>query len=749
MVALDEDFVETCELFGKYELLERIATGGMAEIFRAVSSSIGGFRKVVALKRILPHLSTDAEFVSLFIAEAKLAVSLTHGNIVQVFDFGKVESSHYIAMEFVEGKDMTQVLIKQSRRRQQIPIEAALFIIGAMLRGLEYAHSRRDRHGVNLGIVHRDVSPHNILVSYDGEVKITDFGIAKARNHAAMSRPGVILGKFAYMSPEQARGEECDSRSDVYSAGITLYETITGRRLFYSEDPAQTLSKVRNPKVPLPSKYNPAVSPELDALVLRALAPDPRERFQSCRELASALQYQLARSIPDYDEFHLSAFMKELFEDEVDPARFAMASLPPEPTRPHSGLTQPHRPKLALATLPGEDPILRELQDKLRAEPNLWLLAELAERLIKLDRKDDGLRVMRVAAIKFAQNGLLVQAIALFAQILEHSPPSKSSDPSLAREVAALPALVGKRSRTVLELIGDLGSDPIGVMLQGLVLGSEPSASASMLSSPLFSALEPQELAKLLPILKLKRLVPGTTIIQEGHRGESLYIVARGRVIIYCRNFQGDRVYLSSLADGDCFGEFSFFTGEPRAATVETVDEVLLFEIEQQAFDRVIDEFPSLTRALLQFYKERVVATLLAKSEVFGVLPPKVRGSLLERLRIQQHERDEIVLREGETSDGFYLIKSGEVEVFSDRQGYVFLNKLKSGDFFGEIAAITGQPRTATVRALGPVELLRLSGVDLQELVFNNLEMMKVLERRIAQREAETVRRITAGGLLI
>ena len=230
------------ELFGKYELVARIATGGMAEIFRAVSSSIGGFQKVVALKRILPHLSTDAEFVSLFIAEAKLAVALTHSNIVQVLDFGKVEQSHYIAMEFVEGKDLTQILIKQSRARKQVPVEAACYMLAETARALEYAHARKDRDGSPLGIVHRDVSPHNILVSYDGEVKLTDFGIAKAKNHVTLSKPGVILGKFAYMSPEQAHGELIDARTDIYAAGITLYETLTGRRLFYSEDPLQTLA---------------------------------------------------------------------------------------------------------------------------------------------------------------------------------------------------------------------------------------------------------------------------------------------------------------------------------------------------------------------------------------------------------------------------------------------------------------------------------------------------------------------------
>ncbi|MCC7384694.1 MAG: cyclic nucleotide-binding domain-containing protein [Deltaproteobacteria bacterium] len=750
-MAADNEFVETCELFGKYELLERIASGGMAEVFRGVSCSIGGFRKLVALKRILPHLSTDAEFISLFIAEAKLAVALTHSNIVQVFDFGRVESSYYLAMEFVDGKDLTQILIKQSRRKKQVPIEAACFILAAVLRGLEYAHTRRGLDGQELGIVHRDVSPHNILVSFDGEVKLTDFGIAKARTHVSLSRPGVVLGKFAYMSPEQARGQDVDARSDVYSAGITLYETLTGRRLFYSEDPVQTLNKVRNPRIPTPSKYNPAITPELDALVLKSLAVDPRERFASARDFASALQAVLSQLAPNYSTFETAAFMKELFGDEVPSSKFVMASLPPDPTRPHSAFTLPAHIAADAGRGGLADPVVGALAEKLSGEPNLWTVVEIGERLVKIDRLGEASRALRVAALKFAQNGLLVQSVALYVRMMELAAIADrdaTEMSQLSREVAALPKLVGKKSHALRELVGPLGNDPLGELLNAVVAGSEPTASAGMIASPLFSFLQPEELARLARMLKLKRVPPATVVINEGQKGQSLYIVARGRVIIFCKNFQGERVYLSSLADGDCFGEFSFFTAEPRTATVESVEEVLLFEIAQEDFDRVIEEFPGLTKALLQFYKERVVATLLAKSEVFGVLPPRVRSTLLERLRLESHERDEVIIREGELSDGFYLIKSGEVEVFSERQGYVFLDKLGAGDFFGEIAAITAQPRTATVRALGPIELLRLQGKDLQELVFNNLEMMRVLERRIAQREAETVRRISAGGLL-
>jgi CRP-like cAMP-binding protein len=270
-----------------------------------------------------------------------------------------------------------------------------------------------------------------------------------------------------------------------------------------------------------------------------------------------------------------------------------------------------------------------------------------------------------------------------------------------------------------------------------------------MLISPLFSYLDSAEFANLVSLLELKRVPPGTTIMREGDPGECLSIIARGRVLIYCRNFHGNKVYLSSLSDGDCFGEFSFFTGEPRAATVDALEEVLLFEIQHRDFDTILDRFPNLTNALLRFYKSRVVATLLAKSEVFGVLRTKDREWLLDRLKLEHVPRGKVIIQEGDRSDGFYLIKSGEVEVYTERSSYVFLNKLKSGEFFGEMAAVTGERRNASVRALGACEVLRVADADIQELMRTAPEVKEILQAHIALRDAETARRLTAGGALI
>ena len=740
--------LEEGEPYGKYQLLEKLATGGMAEVFRAVSTSIGGFQKLVALKRILPHLSTDGEFVSLFIDEAKLTVSLSHGNIVQVFDFGRIENNYFLAMELVDGRDMTQLLIKQSQRRQTVPLEVALFILIETLRGLEYAHTRQSRDGEPLGVVHRDVSPHNVLVSYDGEVKITDFGIAKARTKVSLTRPGVVLGKFAYMSPEQARGREIDARSDVYSAGVTLYETLTGRRLFYSEDPAQILAKVRNPNVPPPSRYNPSLPPQVDRLVLKALAIEVEDRFQSARELSGALETELGRVAPGFNDAHLAAYMKELFQDEVGPSRFAMAA-----SRPLEKPTERLAPAAFSAPAPPanrdggalDTPMLVALREQLLEAPSLWTVAELAEHLVELGRVREAERAFRTAGLKFAQNGLLTQAVALYVKLKA----LRGWSATLALEVEAIRSLPGATNAQLLVRLRDLGDDELGELLGYVARLEEPAPLASAMVTPIFSFLDSAEFANLVSLLELKEVPAGTRVVKEGDAGDSLYVVVRGRVLIYCRSFFGNKVYLSSLSDGDCFGEFSFFTGEPRAATAEAMDEVLLFEIRQRDFDLILDRFPNLTEALLRFYKSRVVSTLLAKSELFGSLRPRERRWLLERLSLVTKQTGELILREGEESDGFFLVKSGEVEVFTERRGYVFLNKLRSGEFFGEIAAVTGEPRSASVRALGPCELLELSGRDLQELLASAPEVRPILHAHIARREAENAQRLTAGGLLI
>ena len=262
----------------RYELLDRIGVGGMAEIFRGKAVAAGGFEKPVAIKRILPHLSQDPRFVELLIAEAKVLSLLKHRNIVQIFDVGLGDDSQYfLVMEYVDGKDLGAVQRGLEARRRRMPFDLALHVVAEICEALEHAHSARAPDGESMSLVHRDVSPSNVLLSRAGEVKLTDFGIAK-RAEQEPTGHGAVRGKFAYISPEQARNEHLEPRSDVFSIGILLWELVTSRRLFSGLNDMEALRAVRDPEVPRPREIDGRLSPEIDALIMAALDLDPHDR---------------------------------------------------------------------------------------------------------------------------------------------------------------------------------------------------------------------------------------------------------------------------------------------------------------------------------------------------------------------------------------------------------------------------------------------------------------------------------------
>jgi tRNA A-37 threonylcarbamoyl transferase component Bud32 len=313
------------QAFGRYYLVDKIAVGGMAEVFKAKSYSEAGFEKLLVIKRILDHLSDNSEFVEMFIDEAKLSVELQHANIVQIYDFGRFGDNYYIAMECVEGKDIKGILRKLAQLRKLMPRELALLIAHEMCKGLDHAHKKANHAGEALHIVHRDISPSNIIVSYSGEVKVADFGIAKAESSAFDTKDGVLKGKYEYMSPEQASGQRVDHRSDLFATGIILHEMLTGRRLFKTDSDLKTLEKIKNAPVPPPSELNPSVPPELDRLVLKALSRDPDERFADCRAMQGAILEFLAPQTPDSLRASLQQFMTELFVEEIAGERTKLA----------------------------------------------------------------------------------------------------------------------------------------------------------------------------------------------------------------------------------------------------------------------------------------------------------------------------------------------------------------------------------------------------------------------------------------
>ncbi|HEY4059630.1 MAG TPA: serine/threonine-protein kinase, partial [Kofleriaceae bacterium] len=262
----------------RYELLDRIGVGGMAEIFRGKAVAAGGFEKPVAIKRILPHLSQDSRFVQLLIAEAKVLSLLKHRNIVQIFDVGLGDDGQYfLVMEYVDGKDLGGVQRGNEASRRRIPFDLALHIAAEVCEALEHAHSSRGPDGKPMSLVHRDLSPSNVLLSRAGEVKLTDFGIAK-RAESEQTGSGAVRGKFAYISPEQARNEHVEPRSDVFSVGILLWEMVTGQCLFSKLGDLEALRMVRDPNVQPPSSVDPRLHKGVDALVLAALSKDPKKR---------------------------------------------------------------------------------------------------------------------------------------------------------------------------------------------------------------------------------------------------------------------------------------------------------------------------------------------------------------------------------------------------------------------------------------------------------------------------------------
>ena len=276
--------------FGKYQLVERLGVGGMAEVWKARVVGPQGFARTVVVKRVLRHLAQDPAFVKMFFAEARLSARLTHTNVVQVFELGEVDGEYFLAMEYVRGKDLTAV--NGSRvGKAPLPIGFGAYVIREVCRALGYMHELTDDDGRPLLLVHRDVSPSNVMIGFDGGVKLLDFGIAKALSDANEQRTvtGTLKGKFGYMSPEQVDGHTADHRADLFAAGIMLHEVLTNKRLFKGGSDIQTLALVREAKVTPPSWNNPEVPPELDAICLRALARDPAERYQSCAELAIAL----------------------------------------------------------------------------------------------------------------------------------------------------------------------------------------------------------------------------------------------------------------------------------------------------------------------------------------------------------------------------------------------------------------------------------------------------------------------------
>ncbi|WNG60352.1 protein kinase [Archangium gephyra] len=304
--------------FGKYLLLDRINIGGMAEVWRGKMFGAGGFERLVAIKRILPNIAEDDEFISMFIDEAKISVQLNHANIAQIYELGQITNSYFIAMEYIPGRDMRAIFDRCRKKGEPAPVPLVAYMVAKMCEGLDYAHRKKTNQGHDLNIVHRDISPQNILISFEGEVKVIDFGIAKAAGKATKTQAGILKGKFGYMSPEQIRGLPLDRRSDIFAIGVCLYEMLTGERLFVGDSDFSVLEKVRKAEVAPPSTYNRRIPEALEKIVLKALARDVDERYQYANELGDDLQRFLLTSDSIFGRKDLMQYMKSTFAEDVE-----------------------------------------------------------------------------------------------------------------------------------------------------------------------------------------------------------------------------------------------------------------------------------------------------------------------------------------------------------------------------------------------------------------------------------------------
>lgn len=305
--------------FGKYTLIRKLAMGGMAELFLAIQKSVAGFEKLLVIKRILPAMNQDRAFIEMLLHEARIAATLSHPNIVQIFDVGQADGQYFIAMEHVHGEDLRSI-VRQMKKKGvvEFPLEHALAIVLGMCAGLSYAHDKRDLDGTHLAIVHRDISPQNIVVTFTGDVKIVDFGIAKSDTRSGeQTKSGKLKGKVPYMSPEQARGEVIDARSDLFATGTMLFELTTGKRLFKGQSEYETLKLICDREYPRPSSINPDYPPDLETIVMRALAKDPDQRYQSAREMQADLEAFVRRHQIAVSSLALNQFMQSLFEEKL------------------------------------------------------------------------------------------------------------------------------------------------------------------------------------------------------------------------------------------------------------------------------------------------------------------------------------------------------------------------------------------------------------------------------------------------
>jgi serine/threonine-protein kinase len=751
--------------FGKYFLVERIAVGGMAEILLARSAWVGGVTRLCVVKRVLPHLCQHTRFVSLFIDEARLSLGLIHPNIVRLFDFGQVEGTYYMAMELVRGTDLSQVGRLFAQKENRLPPLAVAQVGLSLCRALEYAHAQRDAHGENLHIVHRDVTPHNVLVREDGIVKLADFGIAQARHSLTEEAADLVVGKTSYMSPEQTRGEDLDATTDLWAVGVILHELLTGKRLFRAERTAETVEAVRSRSFLPPSDLVEGVPTLLNNIVMGALERNRDRRIQSAQVMAATLQ-----DVVEQAGFDPAALLKVL-----EGARWKKRASEERWDRPGK-LSRTATPA-ALHAVPDVllDPRLTHLFDQMRTEPDLWLLLEMSDRFGELEQPQWARAAARSAAALFGFQGLFVQA----ASVLHRVGPligKAQARLDLDRLVVAGRANA-KGTRALLSDWDDVGFSTFVPEARLLLEGDGDHHTVDEMGAmgPLLELLRPLELSELLWGATLMEIEKGTRIVSEGDSGECFYALGQGRAVVYCGSdgptavpppkeevasadpskpsretsgasrlrISSDRIFLSALSDGDLFGEISFLTLRPRSATVEALTDSWVLRFSRDMTERLVATSPGLDALLRDFYRLRIGELLLSRNPIFSALPVAALRHLLIASTAVKAKAGELIIEEGENGTDLFVIIDGEVEVDHDVEGIeAFINKLGTGDFFGERGALHAEPRSASIRAMGDVEMIRLTREQVLEALSGQAHAKRLFEQAMEVRRMDLDHRV-------
>ena len=480
--------------FGKYQLLQKIAVGGMAELYRAKVTRDHGFEKRVAIKKILPHLSDEGNLVKAFIDEAKLAALLQHENIIQIYDFGSIDSEYFIAMEYLFGKDLRRLINKVKKTGRPLSLENTLYIVSRICAGLDYSHKLKDLQGKALNIIHRDINPQNIFLTYEGQVKIIDFGIAKAASHNSTTHEGLVKGKVAYMSPEQAVGNIIDHRSDIFSTGIILYELLAGRRMFEGET-MHIYSKVREARYEPLNNLQPDLPEKLYAVVDRALAKEPDDRYQSCGGMLADLEECIFELSVRPNSRRFASFVKDFFKEEYEVEQTALWS---------STTADKDLQRLAnhASSLDSEDTgstvFLPEAKTAAPFQRTLWRLAPAAVMVIL-----GFVFNLSLAELPFTPSDRSVAAYSIVS-----TPAGKNSDPYADQIKAARQALEAKQFASAVAMFESVATTDASALtefsadfstaLRGLaeeLLATDPPAAKSALLKAL--EIEPDSIAVL------------------------------------------------------------------------------------------------------------------------------------------------------------------------------------------------------------------------------------------------------------